>query len=221
MLEQEEFPRSYSVEFRGPEKIYLPIPGLPQKGINQLFACAVQHPNLHPAMERYARLAMREFEWYQNLADEACAMPGTFAVFALGLEGPQWCSLVCDYLDLCDDEHSSLQEKFIHAFFKKCGFTVQTFPVLIHGVQSMQGMKPAKEFRTLIANEESLNALLEIKGHLEDYLPEENCRDKRTQDFLWQDVLWGIWGQAAQNGGGKVIKAAPTELRERYQKIFE
>ena len=50
----------------------------------------------------YARLAMREFEWYQNLADEACAMPGTFAVFALGLEGPQWCSLVCDYLDLCE-----------------------------------------------------------------------------------------------------------------------
>ena len=55
VLEQEEFPRSYSVEFRGPEKIYLPIPGLPKKGINQLFACAVQHPNLHPAIERYAR----------------------------------------------------------------------------------------------------------------------------------------------------------------------
>ena len=84
VLEQEEFPCSYSVEFRGKEKIYLPIPGLPKKGVNQLFACAVQHPNLHPAMERYARLAMREFEWYQNLADEACAMPGTFAVFALG-----------------------------------------------------------------------------------------------------------------------------------------
>lgn len=74
-------------------KLYLPIPGLPKKGVNQLFACAVQHPNLHPAMERYARLAMREFEWYQNLADEACAMPGTFAVFALGLEensGHRW-----------------------------------------------------------------------------------------------------------------------------------
>ena len=221
VLEQEEFPRSYSVEFRGPEKIYLPIPGLPKKGINQLFACAVQHPNLHPAMARYARLAMREFEWYQNLAEEACAMPGTFAVFALGLEGPKWWGLVCDYLDRCDDEHSSLQEKFIHAFFKKYGFTAQSLPVLVHGVQSMQGMKPAKEFRTLIANEESLNALLEIKGHLEDYLPEENCQDKRSQDFLWQDVLWGIWGQAAQNGGGKVIKAAPAKLREQYQKIFQ
>ena len=221
VLEQEEFPRSYSVEFRGKEKIYLPIPGLPKKGVNQLFACAVQHPNLHPAMERYARLAMREFEWYQNLADEACAMPGTFAVFALGLEGEPWVPLVRDYLDLCDDEHSSLQEKFIHTFFKKYGFTAQTMPVLVHGVQSMQGMKPAKEFRTLIANEESLNALLEVKRHLEDYLPEENCQDKRSQDFLWQDVLWGIWGQAAQNGGGKVIKAAPAELREQYQKIFQ
>ena len=221
VLSQEEFPRSYSVEFKGKEKIYLPIPGLPKKGVNQLFACAVQYPNLHPAIERYARLAMREYEWYQNLADEVCAMPGSFAVFALGLEEPQWCSLVCDYLDLCDDEHSSLQEKFIHAFFKKYGFTVQTLPVLIHGVQSMQGMKPAKEFRALIANEESLNALLEIKGHLEDYLPEENCQDKRSQDFLWQDVLWGIWGQAAQNGGGKVIKAAPAELREQYQEIFQ
>ena len=44
VLEQEEFPRSYSVEFRGKEKLYLPIPGLPKKGVNQLFACAVQHP---------------------------------------------------------------------------------------------------------------------------------------------------------------------------------
>ena len=56
VLEQEEFPRSYSVEFRGKQKIYLPIPGLPKKGVNQLFACAVQHPNLHPAIERYGDL---------------------------------------------------------------------------------------------------------------------------------------------------------------------
>ena len=39
-----EFPRSYSMEFRGPEKIYLPIPGLPRKGVHQLFACAVRYP---------------------------------------------------------------------------------------------------------------------------------------------------------------------------------
>ena len=52
ILEQEDFPRSYAVEFKGPEKSYLPITGLPKKGVNQLFApdhiadrfpCVLQH----------------------------------------------------------------------------------------------------------------------------------------------------------------------------------
>ena len=220
VLEQPEFPRSYSIEFRGPEKLYLPIPGLPKKGVNQLFACAVRYPRLHVRMENYARLAMQEDEWYNNLSDESCAMPGTFAVFALGLEGSKWWGLVCDYLDRCDDEHSSLQEKFIHAFFKKYGFTAQSLPVLVHGVQSMQNLKPAKEFRTLIANGESLDAMLEIKGHLEDYLPEEGAHDQRARDYLWREVLWAIWGTASENGGSKVIKTAPKELKEKYQRVF-
>ena len=220
ILEQPEFPRSYSIEFRGPEKIYLPIPGLPKKGVHQLFACAVRYPRLHVRMENYARLAMQEDEWYNNLSDESCAMPGTFAVFALGLEGPKWWRLVCDYLDRCDDEHSSLQEKFIHTFFKKYGFTAQSLPVLVHGVQSMQNLKPAKEFRTLIANEESLDALLEIKGHLEYYLSEESGSNKRALAYLWRDVLWAIWGTASENGGSKVIKTAPKELKEKYQQVF-
>ena len=312
VLEQEEFPRSYSIEFRGPEKIYLPIPGLPKKGVHQLFACAVRYPRLHVRMENYARLAMQEDEWYNNLSDESCAMPGTFAVFALGLEGPKWWRLVCDYLDRCDDEHSSLQEKFIHTFFKKYGFTAQSLPVLVHGVQSMQNLKPAKEFRTLIANKESLDALLEIKAHLEYYLAvfalglegpkwwrlvcdymdrcddehsslqekfihtffkqygftaqslpvlvhgvqsmqnlepakefctliankesldaqleikgqleyylsEESGSNKRALDYLWRDVLWAIWGKDSENGGRKVIKSAPEELKEKYQQVF-
>ena len=219
VLEQPEFPRSYSIEFRGPDKIYLPIPGLPKKGVHQLFARAARYPDLHPAMERYARLAMWENEWYQNLSDASCAMPGTFAVFALGLEGPKWWRLVCDYLDRCDDEHSSLQEKFLHALFKQYGFTAQSLPVLVHGVQSMQNLKPAKEFPTLIANEESLDALLEIKGHLEYYLPEGFGRDKRALACLWRDVLWAIWGKDSQNGS-KVIKTAPEELKEKYRQVF-
>lgn len=195
VLEQEAFPDSYSVEFRGVEKIYLPIPGLPKKGINQLFACAVRYPKLHTKIERYARLAMKEFEFYNNISDEQCAMLGTFAVFALGLEGLEWQQLVCDYLELCDDEHSSVQEKFLHVFFKKFGFTDQTMPVLVNGVQSMQGFKPAKEFRTLIANEESLNALLKIKEHLGDYLPEEAKRSKNATVYLWRDVIVGDLGK--------------------------
>ncbi|HIR18546.1 MAG TPA: hypothetical protein IAD35_10875 [Candidatus Caccocola faecigallinarum] len=223
VLEQPGFPRSYSVEFRGPEKIYLPVPGLPKKGVNQLFACAVRYPRLHGRIEQYARLAMREDEWYNNLSDEYCAMPGTFAVFALGMEGlePKLLRLVCDYLDLCDDEHSSLQEKFIHAFFKKFGFSRQTMPVLLHGVRSMQSLSPAKEFGSLIANDESLDALLEIKNRLADYLPEEDEDDEEAKDFLWRDTLWAIWGKASENGGGKVVKAAPDELKEKYRQVFK
>ena len=223
VLEQPDFPRSYSIEFRGPEKIYLPIPGLPKKGVNQLFACAVRYPRLHGLIEQYARLAMREDEWYNNLSDEYCAMPGTFAVFALGMEGlePKRLRLVCDYLDLCDDEHSSLQEKFIHAFFKKFGFSLQTMPVLLHGVLSMQELRPAKEFGALIANDESLDALLAAKRRLADYLPEESEHDREAQDYLWRGALWAIWGRASENGGGKVIKAAPEELKEKYRQVFE
>ena len=221
VLEQEEFPRSYSVEFRGKEKLYLPIPGLPKKGVNQLFACAVQHPNLHPAIERYARLAMREYEWYQNLADEACAMPGSFAVFALGLEGEQWAPLVAEYLDLCDDEHSSLQAKFLHALIRKFGFQPWTLGVLVRGALSMQWLKPAKEFRSLIANAESLDALLAVKSHFSAYLlPEEN-EDPKLRAIAWQCLLWAIWGPSSENGGSKAIKAAPKELRERYEEIFQ
>ncbi|WP_346690785.1 DUF6138 family protein [uncultured Cloacibacillus sp.] len=223
VLEQPDFPRSYSIEFRGPEKIYLPVPGLPKKGVNQLFACAMRYPRLHGLIEQYARLAMREDEWYNNLAGELCAMPGTFAVFALGMEGttPQRLRLVCDYLDLCDDEHSSLQEKFIHAFFKKFGFTAQTMPVLLHGVLSMQELRPAKEFGALIANDGSLDALLAAKRRLADYLPEESEHDREAQDYLWRGALWAIWGRASENGGGKVIKAAPEELKEKYRQVFE
>lgn len=220
VLEQPDFPRNYSIEFRGPKKVYLPIPGLPKKGINQLFACAVRYPRLHGLMEQYAQLAMRNFEWYNNLSDELCAMPGTFAVFALGLEGPEWWPLVCEYLDLCDDEHSSLQEKFLHAFFKKFGFTLQTMPVLVRGTMSMQNLKPAKEFPTLIANEESLDALLTVKPRIGAYLLPDERSDKRFCAMIWRDVLWAIWGKDSENGGSKVIKAAPEELKEKYQQVF-
>ena len=220
VLSQEEFPRSYSVEFRGKEKLYLPIPGLPKKGVHQLFACAVQYPSLHPAMERYARLAMREFEWYQNLSDEACAMPGTFAVFALGLEGEPWAPLVTEYLDLCDDEHSSLQGKFLHALIRKFGFQPWTLGVLVRGALSMQWLEPAREFRSLIANGESLDALLAVKRRFSAYLlPEEN-KDPKFRAIAWQSLLWAIWGKNSENGGSKVIKTAPKELKEKYQQVF-
>jgi len=117
------FPKSYAVNFRSPEKHWLPVKGLPKKGVHHLFAGAAQWPGLHELMERYARLSMQEYHWYTNLEDKDCAMPGTFAVFALGLLGDRHHALVRDYLKLCDGEHQSMHGKFVLAYIEKFGFT--------------------------------------------------------------------------------------------------
>ena len=122
-LLESDFPRSYAIDFRSPEKNYLPIKKLSKKGVHQLFANAVKYPELHSKIEEYARLAMREFEWYYNLENENCAMPGTFAVFALGMLGETYMQLVLDYIKICDGEHQSVHGEFVLAYIEKYGFT--------------------------------------------------------------------------------------------------
>ena len=236
LLSQEDFPRSYAVEFKGPEKKYLPVTGLPKKGINQLCACAVQYPSLHPLLERYARLAMRQYERYTNLDDEQCAIPGSFAVFALGMMGQKWRQLVWDYLGLCDDEHSRLQEKFLREYVKQFGFTAGTVPIFVRGVLSMQNMKHSKDYAAWMANAESLDALLEAKAHLSEIVPsgfstDDDEDDEPTQEmeasheevlqYAWETVCYVIWGKAGAKCGQKVMETAPEELKERYRQIFE
>ena len=38
------------------------------------------------------------------------SLPGSFAVFALGMLEKKWRQLIWDYLDLCDDEHSAYRK---------------------------------------------------------------------------------------------------------------
>ena len=127
---------------------------------------------------------------------------------------------MAEYLDLCDDEHSSLQEKFLHALIQKFGFQAWTLGVLVRGALSMQWLKPAKEFRSLIANAESLDALLTVKRRFSAYLLPEEDKDPKFRAIAWQSLLWAVWGSASENGGSKVIKTAPKELKEKYQQVF-
>jgi hypothetical protein len=150
-LLESNFPRSYAISFKAPDEHLLPIRGLPKKGAHRLFAGAILHEPLHPEIERYARLAMREFEWYTDLEDENCALPGTFAVFALGLADEKYTDLVLDYLDTCDDEHSGIQNKFLISYIDKFGFTPATVKVFIKASYSCQQLPPNKVFREAIA----------------------------------------------------------------------
>ncbi len=51
-----------------------------------------------------------------------------------------------------------------------------------------------------------------------------SCRKRiRTRNSglsLGESLLWAIWGTASENGGSKVIKTAPKELKEKYQQVF-
>ena len=188
-------------------------------------------------MERYARLAMRQYEQYTNLSDEQCALPGSFAVFALGMLGQEWRQLIWDYLDLCDDEHSHLQEKFLREYVKQFGFTADTVPVFVRGVLSMQNMKYSKDYAAWMANAESLDALLEAKSicprsfqavfpptrmtmRTRNPTEETEASPEEVLQYAWETVCYVIWGKASAKGGQKVVEAAPEELKAIYRQIF-
>ena len=163
---------------------------------------------------RAERLKKNISGWSEDLFGTLTAEPTEF----VGYDTLKSDSVV---VALSDEEHSSLQGKFLHALIRKFGFQLWTLGVLVRGALSMQWLEPAREFRSLIANGESLDALLAVKRRFSAYLlPEEN-EDPKFRAIAWQSLLWAIWGQASENGGSKVIKTAPKELRERYQEIFQ
>ena len=113
-----------------------------------------------------------------------------------------------------------------------------TVPMFVRGVLSMQNMKYSKDYAAWMANAESLDALLEAKIHLSEIVPSGFSSDEDDDDdeeptletesspeevlqYAWETVCYVIWGKASAKGGQKVVEAAPEELRERYQEIFE
>ena len=84
----------------------------------------------------------------------------------------------------------------------------------------------------------ALDALLEAKIHLSEIVPSGFSSDEDDDDdeeptletesspeevlqYAWETVCYVIWGKASAKGGQKVVEAAPEELRERYQEIFQ
>ncbi|WP_433674185.1 DUF6138 family protein [Microbacterium gorillae] len=227
LLATSDFPSTYAIEFRGPTKAYLPIPGLPKKGVHQLFASAVAYPALHPLLEQYARAAMQEYSWYQNLDDVNCAMPGTFAVFALAFAGAQHAPLVLDYLALVDGEHQSMHGPFIEAYIDAQGFTPEALAYLIAVAGNIQHLRHRKIYPALIADRVSLETLLHLRATREGTAPSSilalraNLIGDTRDDPGFRAARYAIWGaRAEQERGKRVIASAPEELRALYEEIF-
>ncbi|MFJ5455259.1 DUF6138 family protein [Pectobacterium jejuense] len=144
------FPKSYKIVLKSSVRQYLPIKGLAKSDTHRFFANALQYASNYPLLEDYARTAIEQFEWYADSEGEKCIMPGSYAVFGLGLTEARYFPLVKDYMESVDDEHQSLQDAFIRAFFDKHGVTTQNVATLVaclsHATESLKlNMLPALE----------------------------------------------------------------------------
>ena len=227
ILDTTDFPRSYAIEFRGPTKSYLPIPGLPKKGIHQLFASAAAYPSLWPEIERYARTAMSEYDWYTNIDEENPAMPGTFAVFAVGMATADAAGLVVDYLNFVDGEHQEMQARFVEAYIGAHGFTAESIAYLLACAGNIQHLKHRPAYSKAIANRTSLELLIAAKrasraGETSSFGALRSALDGEDgAQYAWVHALYALWGEAAErDSGAEVIASAPAGLRDLYREVF-
>lgn len=149
------FPDNYEIKISSKaEKKFLPIKGLAKSQTNRFFAQTLSFSELYDKIEEYAHAAMKEFAWYEDVEEgEKSCMPGSYAVFGLGLTDEKYFPLVQKYLDLVDDEHQSVHFYFLEEFAQKWGITEKTLPILCEGALSGQFQKPIKAIKDQINTE--------------------------------------------------------------------
>lgn len=174
------FPKSYKIKLKSSVREALPIKGLAKSDTHRFFANALAYPELHPLLEEYARKAMVEFEWYEDTEDEKSVMPGSYAVFGLGLSGEQYFPLVEAYMALVDDEHQLLHDKFTAVFAETHGVTERSTSTLVACLLCSHDSLKLKIQPEL----ESEDKLLLFVQHIETLSEDEAER-----------VLYPIWGK--------------------------
>lgn len=223
-LLKSDFPKSYEIVFSAKTKELLPVKGLPKCGQNYLFAGAVKYPNLHAQILEYIHLAKHKYEWYNNLEDENCAMPSTFAAFALGLQSEKYFETLIEYYKTIDEEHQSIQAKFTSVFLEKFGINEKSIKVYIHAILSMQEHPHNKAFVSYFSNENSLKLLLDSKENFAAYyFSDEDLKEysdsgndaQEMADYCWESVMYTTFGQS-QNFS-KISK----QFNEQEKALFE
>ncbi len=199
------FPKSYSMSFATKTKKSISIKGLPKCPQNHFFAGAIFYPDLNPLVEEYAKLAMKKHEWYNNLEDEKCAMPSTFAVFGLAIENDHYFGLASDYFKTVDDEHQGIQSKFTPAFIEKYGVSEKSIKVIVGAILSMQEHPALKKYQSLFLTEKALKLLLDCKKNYVSYfLSQEDLEDAEENSYnldelgqlAFSNVLYCLFGDA-------------------------
>ena len=190
-----DFPASYYIKFSSKApKQFLDIKGIAKSPTHRFFAQALQYEELRPKLVAYAEVAMKEFQWYNDVEEgEKSCMPGSYAVFGLGLIGEEYFPLVSQYFSLLDDEHQMVHKYFVSALIDRYGVNEKSLPLICQGITSAQ-------FDMVFKNLEKEMEKPENKELLTKFLKEKEAffianKEPDFYKYYEEDIYYAIYGK--------------------------
>ena len=190
-----DFPASYYIKFSSKApKQFLDIKGIAKSPTHRFFAQALQYEELRPKLVSYAEVAMKEFQWYNDVEEgEKSCMPGSYAVFGLGLIGEEYFPLVSKYFELLDDEHQMVHKYFVSALIDRYGVNEKSLPLICQGITSAQ-------FDMVFKNLEKEMEKPENKELLAKFLKEKEAffianKEPGFYKYYEEDIYYAIYGK--------------------------
>ena len=190
-----DFPRSYEIKFSSKApKQFLDIKGIAKSSTHRFFAQALQYEELHSKIAAYAEAAMREFEWYNDVEEgEKSCMPGSYAVFGLGLISEEYFPLVSKYFELLDDEHQMVHKYFISALIDRYGVNENSLPLICQGITSAQFDMVFKNLAKELENPEKKQLLINfLKEKEESFAADKN---QGSYKYYEEEIYYAIYGK--------------------------
>ena len=190
-----DFPASYYIKFSSKApKQFLDIKGIAKSPTHRFFAQALQYEELRPKLVAYAEVAMKEFQWYNDVEEgEKSCMPGSYAVFGLGLIGEEYFPLVTKYFSLLDDEHQMIHKYFVSALIDRYGVNEKSLPLICQGITSAQ-------FDMVFKNLEKEMEKPENKELFAKFLKEKEAffianKEPGFYKYYEEDIYYAIYGK--------------------------
>ena len=190
-----DFPASYHIKFSSKApKQFLDIKGIAKSPTHRFFAQALQYEELRPKLVAYAEVAMKEFQWYNDVEEgEKSCMPGSYAVFGLGLIGEEYFPLVSQYFSLLDDEHQMIHKYFVSALIDRYGVNEKSLPLICQGITSAQ-------YDMVFKNLEKEMEKPENKQLLAKFLKEKEAffianKEPGFYKYYEEDIYYAIYGK--------------------------
>ena len=190
-----DFPASYYIKFSSKApKQFLDIKGIAKSPTHRFFAQALQYEELRPKLVTYAEVAMKEFQWYNDVEEgEKSCMPGSYAVFGLGLIGEAYFPLVAKYFELLDDEHQMVHKYFVSTLIDRYGVNEKSLPLICQGITSAQ-------YDMVFKNLEKEMEKPENKELLTNFLKEKEAffianKEPGFYKYYEEEIYYAIYGK--------------------------